>query len=194
MFDIDLLGDELARLVRDHAAESTAPLLAQIQALEQKLATLPAPKDGKDADPDTIRQQVAQAIAAIPAPQDGQSVDLVALAGDIAAAAAKAVSALPPGLNGKDGANGLNGKDGAPGPAGQPGADGLQGRDGAAGEPGRTGADGLDGKDGAHGKDADPALVAAMVSKAVAELPQPDDLQAFAAALVSKFTAAEHAH
>lgn len=185
MFDIDLLGDEIARLVRDHAAQSTAPLLAQIKALEQQLAALPRPadgKDGKDADPDTIRQQVAQAIAAIPAPQDGQSVDLVALAGDIAAAAAKAVSALPPGLNGKDGANGLNGKDGAPGPAGQPGADGLHG------------ADGLNGKDGADGKDADPALVAAMVSKAVAALPQPDDLQAFASALVSKFTVAEHAH
>ena len=176
MFDIELLGDELARLVRDHAAQSTAPLAEQIKALDLKIGALPAPKDGKDgasgsdgkdgapglngkdADPETIRQQVAQAIAAIPAPQDGQSVDLVALAGDIAAAAAKAVSALPPGLNGKDGTNGLSGKDGA------------------------------------HGKDADPALVAAMVAKAVAELPQPDDLQAFAAALARKFTAAEHAH
>lgn len=88
---------------------------------------------------------------------------------------------------GDRGADGIAGKDGNPGPAGErgePGArgevgpPGPQGERGPQGEPGPAGPAGPagePGQKGLDGKDADPLVVAALVAKAVAEIPKPAD-------------------
>lgn len=95
-----------------------------------------------------------------------------------------------PGLPGEKGADGEAGRNGDPGergergergekgdvgPAGKDGADGLAGKDGAPGAVGPVGPQGERGADGIHGKDADPLVVAALVAKAVGEIPKPQD-------------------
>ncbi len=72
---------------------------------------------------------------------------------------ADAVSAIPPPLDGKDGADGPSGKDGIDGRDGVDGKDGLSGADGKDGLPGRDGDRGLDGspgRDGDRGLDGSP--------------------------------------
>lgn len=92
--------------------------------------------------------------------------------------------------NVKDGAPGKDGKDGAPGKDGEPGKDGADGKDGTDGKDGQTGPQGLPGEPGAPGeagpqgdkgepgdagqqgtagKDADPEVIAEIVSEAVAK-------------------------
>lgn len=111
-------------------AKATAPLVEQIEALKAQLAAIPAPKngkDGKDADPEIIRAEVARAVsempkpkdgesvhpdtvtlmvrnavAEIPRPADGKSVDPADVQRLIAAEVRSAVSALPPPAAGKD--------------------------------------------------------------------------------------------
>ncbi len=69
---------------------------------------------------------------------------------------ADAVSAIPPPLDGKDGADGPSGKDGIDGRDGVDGKDGLCGADGKDGLPGRDGDRGLDGSPGRDGIDGVP--------------------------------------
>ncbi len=82
---------------------------AAVQAeVARAVAALPAPEKGKDADPEVVRSvvrdEVSRAVAALPLQkgEDGKSVDLVELSGEIMAAAAKAVAALPVPTNGRD--------------------------------------------------------------------------------------------
>lgn len=102
LLDGDLFVDELAVLIREHVAAATKPLRDEIAELKASLAALPVPKDGKDADPELVRAEVARAVAEIPKPQDGKSVDLGVLFTEIGAAATRAVEALPKMRDGKD--------------------------------------------------------------------------------------------
>lgn len=136
--------------------------------VDEYLASVSVPQDGKDADPELVKQLVDEAVAKI-----------------------------PPAINGKDGRDGIDGKDGADGhdgrdgqdgigvagafinkdgglvittsdgrthelgavvgkngdqgPAGRDGTDGSAGRDGLDGKDGSAGRDGIDGKDGTDG-------------------------------------------
>lgn len=102
--DIKAMMAELAPVIREYTASVLAPIVDRLDELDSKLAALPVPKDGKDADEDAITARiidkmaddlaqiraaiptpqelpdisalVKEAVAAIPAPQDGKSVTL----------------------------------------------------------------------------------------------------------------------
>lgn len=116
---------------------------------------IPVPKDGDKGEPGPIG----------PAGKDADAPDYDLIASEVAAKSAPvvlrmvedevkaAIAALPPPLNGKDGAPGADGKDGRDGVDGK---DGAAGRDGIDGKDGNNGLDGAPGRDGLDGKDADP--------------------------------------
>jgi hypothetical protein len=98
MLDFKAMGEEVVAKVRDYCAKAVEPLVERMGRFETALANLPTPVNGKDADPEVVRALIKQEVEALPKPKDGEpgkSVDLVALAGEIAVAAAKAVEAMP---------------------------------------------------------------------------------------------------
>jgi len=157
MFDPETFGEAMGLAIR----EAIGPLQKRIGELEAELAkpvdvagqveravaaavaALPAPKDGKDAQPVDIDAVVKQVLDKVPAPADGKdgkdgengksvSVDdvrpvLETAVAEVRADARKsieeAIKAIPAPTNGKDG---LNGKDGDRGEKGADGA-GLAG-------------------------------------------------------------------
>lgn len=128
---------------RDGKDVSEEALAALIEARVGKaLEAHPAPRDGKDADPEEVKRVVAEAVR--------EAVDnlelLVGPKGDQGEAG-------PRGLPGEDGEDGAPGKDGAPGRDGAPGERGPEGPAGARGERGEAGLDGAPGIDGAAGRD-----------------------------------------
>ena len=124
--DLTAQAKALAPVIRDFVSKSVATLrdeftktlkqrdeewMAKFREIEQqqdgvtaddiaaKAAELiPAPRDGKDADPEAIKQMVEEAVALIPAPRDGS--------------------------NGSDGKDGQPGEKGSPGQEGKDGKDG----------------------------------------------------------------------
>jgi len=88
--------DEIERGLPALIATSAAPLV------DERFASLPAPVNGRDADPDVIRQMVQAAVAEIPLPKDGspgadgKDADMAVVAAMVEEAVGKAVSALPP--------------------------------------------------------------------------------------------------
>lgn len=68
--------------------------------LERGMMNIPAPRDGKDADPALIAKAVAEAVAAIPAPKDGTCVTIE----DVRPLVEDAVKAIPKPQDGRDGA------------------------------------------------------------------------------------------
>ena len=125
MLDAETFGRELAAMVK----AQIAPLLDKMASLEKRLDDLPAPKDGKDADPEAVaaivRDQMKGDLAELRSAVDAIVIPEPATV-DVDAIAKAAAQMIP------------TPKDGAPGRDGQPG------KDGAAGEKGR---DGLDVKD-----------------------------------------------
>lgn len=180
MFDLDILGDELARMVRDHSAQINAPVLEQIKALQNSIAAMPAPKDGrdgKDSDPEFIRSEVAKAVAAIPVPKDGISVhpDTVSLM--VRESLSKAVAALPAPVDVEALVNDVVKRIPVP-------RDGRDGKDAPAVDTDAVAAsvlakmpipkDGRDGRDGANGKDGHSVTlteVSMLVQAAVKDIP-----------------------
>jgi hypothetical protein len=77
----------------DGADADMAALERQVEMMvERSVAAIPAPQDGRDADPAVIAEMVAAAVASIPAPKDGRDADPA----EIEAMVERAVSALPP--------------------------------------------------------------------------------------------------
>lgn len=66
------LGLKMLNAIRGHVARSIDPLAARVQQLE----SLPAPRDGKDVDPELVKEsillEVGKAVAALPRPRDGE--------------------------------------------------------------------------------------------------------------------------
>lgn len=89
---------ELASVIRQSVAKAVAPLQAEIIFLKGQLASLPMPRDGKDADPDFMRLEIAKAVAALPAAAPGKDADPELMRRELAAA----VAALPKAIDGKD--------------------------------------------------------------------------------------------
>jgi len=115
---------DIAGMVEQAVSDARDQDAAQIQAwmdgVDQKLAALPMPRDGKDADPvdpEQIRMMVAEivgpALAAIPVPENGKSVTLDDVRPMIEEAVAKAVSALPSPKDGVGVAGAIIDRDGA---------------------------------------------------------------------------------
>lgn len=131
---------------RMEAIERRIQGLPDVESLVAKaVSELPAPKDGKDADPAAVERAVLEAISKIEPPKDGRdgkdgepgsSVSPEDVRPIVAAEVAKAIDALPqakdgePGRDGRDGQPGLPGRDGVDGREGQPGLDGKNGEDG----------------------------------------------------------------
>jgi hypothetical protein len=95
--------------------------------MTKRLAEVPPPKDGKDADAAQIEAAAKAAVEALPRPQDGKSVTVEDCRPLIEECVHAAVSALP------------KAKDGDPGPKGDKGDDGERGEPGEKGDPGRDG-------------------------------------------------------
>lgn len=115
MLETKALAAATAMIVKEHVSAAVAPLLSRIETLEKRptepdnvvilrlvqeeVARIPAPENGKDADPELVAslvaEQVERAVAAIPAPQDGKSVGVEDVAPLIEAEVGKAVEALP---------------------------------------------------------------------------------------------------
>ena len=115
MLETKALAEATATIVKEHVSAAVAPLLSRIETLEKRptepdnvvilrlvkeeIAKIPAPENGKDADPEQVASLVAEhverAVAAIPAPQDGKSIGVEDVAPLIAEEIGKAVDALP---------------------------------------------------------------------------------------------------
>lgn len=169
MLDAETFGRELAAMVK----AQIAPLLDKLNALEKRLDDLPAPKDGKDADPEAVaaivRDQMKGDLAELRSAVDAIVIPEPATV-DVDAIAKAAAQMIPTPKDGSPGRDGQPGKDGA---AGEKGRDGLDVKDmfradggrlvavmsdgttkdlgvfvGKDGDPGRDGVDGRDGADG----------------------------------------------
>lgn len=164
-FDGKAFGVEVVTAVKTHVAAVLGPVSARLDALEKRLDSLPAPKDGKDADPEAVvaivREQIAADLAELRSVVD--SIEPAPELPDIPAMVAEAVKAMPAPKDGKDGERGPAGEPGARGEPGKDGRDGLDVKEMFRGEGGKLVAvmsDGTTrdlgvfvGKDGAPGKD-----------------------------------------
>lgn len=105
MFDGKAFGIEVVDMVRGYVDQQTAPLIARIADLEQKLVEAGAGIEMLQSLPDRaeVEQVVAEAIAALPAPKDEPVIPLCPRVEpeDIAALVAEAAAALPIPQDGK---------------------------------------------------------------------------------------------
>src|SRR5690606_1841350 len=62
--DIKAMMAEIAPVIREYTAAAVAPLSERLDAIEAQLASLPAPRDGKDADEDAIVERVTASLSA----------------------------------------------------------------------------------------------------------------------------------
>ncbi len=99
-FDGKSFGEEIVAAVKSHVSSTVGPLLSRLDAMEKRIADLPTPKDGKDADEDAITARVSEkmasdltglrsAIEAIPAPLELPELP------DVAGMIEEAISAIP---------------------------------------------------------------------------------------------------
>jgi collagen type III alpha len=188
------MSEGVIHATRDYLARNVAPLKRRVELLEQRAPEKGEKgdpgKDGQSVDPSVIIKAAVDAVAALPKPRDGidgKDADAEAIAQKAIDVVVKFLDDVPipkdgaPGARGADGTKGERGEQGEkgergekgdpgePGTAGKDGAPGLSGKDGERGLAGKDGKDGAPGAPGLKGQDADPALVAEMVSKAVAE-------------------------
>lgn len=97
----------IAEAVGEARAADTAQVRAWMDGVEERLAALPTPLDGKDADPEATRQMVEEAVtaavSALPSAEPGKSVTVDDVAPMLAELVDKAVRAIPVPKDGKDG-------------------------------------------------------------------------------------------
>ena len=75
--------ESLRKAIADLPAP-VAPELPDIPAMiAEAVAAIPAPENGKDADPEVIRQMVAEAVAEVPPAKDGADADMEAVAAQV---------------------------------------------------------------------------------------------------------------
>lgn len=103
MLDAAAFGQELASMVK----AQFAPVLARLDALEKRLDDMPAPKDGKDADPEAVvaivREQVKGDLAELRSAVDAIVIPEPVTLPDIPALVAEAIKSIPVPKNGEDG-------------------------------------------------------------------------------------------
>lgn len=159
MLDTKALAAATAAIVREHLASEISPLIAENEALRERVEALearsaqPGPagvdgqdgrdgadgkdgRDGKDVDPVTLRGIVSELVQM-----------------EVSKQVPEAIAALPIPERGEKGEDGERGADGTDGADGKDGRDGVDGKDGIDGTHGNDGSDGADGKDGRDGRD-----------------------------------------
>jgi hypothetical protein len=148
MFDGKAFGEDIVGIVKGYCEREIAPLRAEnielksriaglesrpahddvfiLELVQNEIAKIPPPENGKDADPEQVAslvaEQVKEAVAALPAPQDGKSIgvedvapliveevakiapDMAEIREAIAAEVSKAVAEIPIPKDGKDAA------------------------------------------------------------------------------------------
>ncbi|MBZ9759489.1 hypothetical protein LB553_01130 [Mesorhizobium sp. CA8] len=157
MFDGKAFGQDVVGVVKTYMERTVAPLLTRIDALEKAIASMPIPKDGKDADVEEVAALAAASILPDIMEVRGM-VEALQTMPDVPALVAEAIAAIPAPKDGEPGKS-ITVDDVAP----------L-----IADEVAKAVADirvPEDGKPGADGKDADPEIVKALVAEAVAALP-----------------------
>lgn len=175
--EIALLMKGMAPVIGRFVSKSMEPLADRIAELEQKIADMPAPKDGADGIDGKDGADGRDGAHGAPG-RDGKDAEPPS-AEEIGKAVAEYLAAHPvaagkdgrDGSDGVDGAPGIDGKDAEPVTAAQiadavaeyllanppaPGKDGRDGVDGKDGAPGVDGTNGLDGLPGQNGKDGSP--------------------------------------
>ncbi len=97
----------IAEAIDEARAADSAQVRAWMDAVDERISTLPEPESGKDADPAETRQMVedavAKAVAALPPAEPGKSVTVGDVAPMLAELVDKAVSAIPAPKDGQDG-------------------------------------------------------------------------------------------
>lgn len=96
-------ADELLPMLEDLVGKCVADIPAPpapdpeiIRGMVQEaVAAIPKPKDGKDADPEQIERAISEAVAKIPMPKDGKGVTVEELLPVIQESVKREVSALP---------------------------------------------------------------------------------------------------
>lgn len=108
MHDPKDLALAMAPVVREYVSAITAPLLKRIEELEavsKAVATIPAPENGKGADPEEVARLVAEgierAVAALPAPKDGRDADMDAIGARVEALVSERFAQIPVPQDGK---------------------------------------------------------------------------------------------
>lgn len=107
--DAIAFGKSIGALVRESVAKAIGDIAARLGALEQHLAELPTPQDGKSVTVEEVRPMVAElvdaAVKQIPTPKDGASVVLSdvapALLPPLQKQMREAIAALPVPQDGK---------------------------------------------------------------------------------------------
>jgi hypothetical protein len=110
--------------------EDLAPLVAEEVAKAVSGIQLPS------VDWSEVDKMIGDKVEAIPAPQNGKDADPEQIAAMVAVEVERVVAAIPPakdGADGKEGAPGRDGRDGLPGVQGEKGIDGRHGVDGKDG-------------------------------------------------------------
>jgi hypothetical protein len=131
-FDGKAFGMEIVAVVKGFVADELQPIVKRLDDLEQQLKSLPTPKDGKDADPETVAEivkahvqsdlaDIRATIEAWSAPEPDREV----MRSMVETAVSDAISAIPLPKDGKDGRDGIDGKDGLPGVRGEKGECGV---------------------------------------------------------------------
>lgn len=102
MFDTKAFAAGLMQAVQEWINPTIKQIDERLLGIDAAIAELPAPVNGKDADPAEIARLVEVAVAAIPPAKDGASVTLEDVAPLIAEEVSKAFASLPVPQNGKD--------------------------------------------------------------------------------------------
>lgn len=99
--EVKAVADSLEPSVTEPVSEETLREL-----VKEAFDTIEKPKDGKDADPELVKQlvteQVTKAVAELPKPENGKDADMDAVKSIVTEEVIKAVSTLPTPENGKD--------------------------------------------------------------------------------------------
>lgn len=99
--------EDVAPMLKELVESSVSEAVQTIpEAVKSAVDSIPAPKDGKDADPEAIRALVAEevktAVDALPEPEAGKSVSVDDCLPVIAEAVSRAIEEMPKPQNGKD--------------------------------------------------------------------------------------------
>jgi hypothetical protein len=182
---VDTIRAQCDALVAQASARA-AEAEAKAQAIEARLsarvdeflAGVQMPRDGRDADPAEVQRMVAEAVAALPAPRDGKDADPGVVRGIVAEAVADAFAGVQMPRDGRDAdpeavrAMVAEAVAQLPAPRDGQDADPEQVRALVAEAVAAAVAEIPPAQDG---KDADPGVIRALVAEAVAEIPAPKD-------------------
>jgi hypothetical protein len=101
---VSITAEDLGPTIREYVDVGINGVMSAMRtALAEAVAALPAPRDGRDVDPEDVRQMVTDAVAALPPAQPGRDADPAAVAALVAQEVERAVAAIPAPQRGEPG-------------------------------------------------------------------------------------------